>query len=230
MNGPCGAGQHSIRAAIFDFDGLILDTEWPEYQSVSEVYAEHGMELVLEEWQAIVGTADHPHWSEMLADALGRPLEDVDAIVERRRERHHDLIADQELLPGVIELLDEAADLRLPTGVASSSSSDWVEGHLDRLGLLERFDVVRCRDHVERAKPAPDLYVAVVDALEARPDEAVAFEDSAHGVAAARAAGLWCVAVPNEVTRTLDFGDAHLLVASLEEVSLRDLATVGFAP
>ena len=213
-----------MRAAVFDFDGLILDTEWPEYLSVSEMWAEHGVELVLEDWQEIVGTADHPHWSEMLVTALGRPIDDLDAVIERRRVRHHELIAAQSLLPGVIELLDEAGELGWRTGVASSSSAEWVEGHLGRLGLLERFDVVRCRDHVERAKPAPDLYQAVVDGLGVTPEEAVAFEDSAHGVAAARGAGLWCVAVPNDVTRTLDFSDAHLLAASLEEVSLRDLA------
>ncbi|OWY61768.1 hypothetical protein B7486_62040, partial [cyanobacterium TDX16] len=116
-------------AIVFDFDGLILDTEWPEFRSVAEVYGEHGLELVLEEWQEVVGTADHPHWTEMLQSALGEPIDDIDGLRLRRLEHHHGLIALEEVRPGVVALLEQASEAGVRLGVASSSPRDWVEGH-----------------------------------------------------------------------------------------------------
>ncbi len=130
------------------------------------------------------------------------------------------LIAEQEILPGVVSLLREAAVAGVPVGVASSSSEEWVAGHLERLGVLHHFEVVRCRDHVERAKPSPDLFLAALAALGADPQRSVALEDSHHGCSAAKAAGLACVVVPNDVTRGAEFAHADLVVESLDEVSL----------
>lgn len=212
----------NLDALIFDFDGLILDTEWPEFATVRDEFAHHGVELVLEDWQGIVGRADHRHWFDWLEEETGRALE-RDVVVERRRQRHHALIAEQEILPGVISLLREAAVAGVPVGVASSSSEEWVAGHLERLGVLHHFEVVRCRDHVERAKPSPDLFLAALAALGADPQRSVALEDSHHGCSAAKAAGLVCVVVPNDVTRGAEFAHADLVVESLDEVSLADL-------
>lgn len=213
----------AIDALVFDFDGLILDTEWPEFSTVRAEFEAHGVVLELESWQQIVGRADQPHWFDRLQSEVGRPL-DRDLVIERRRLRHHALISDESLRPGVEQLLDEAASAGVPTGVASSSSVDWVEGHLDRLGLLSRFDVVRCRDHVQQAKPSPDLFLAAVVAIGAEPARSVALEDSHHGCSAAKAAGMACVVVPNDVTRTQSFDHADLVVDSLADVSLRSLS------
>jgi HAD superfamily hydrolase (TIGR01509 family) len=212
----------SIDALIFDFDGLILDTEWPEFSTVREEFASHGVTLDLEDWQQIVGRADHPHWFDWLQAEVGTPLDRTE-VVDRRRRRHHALIADEVVRPGVVALLDEALDAGIPVGVASSSSTDWVEGHLDRLGLLSRFAAVRCRDHVERAKPHPDLFAAALGAVGADPSRSVALEDSFHGCSAAKAAGMVCVVVPNEVTRSQSFDHADLVVDSLLDVSLQRL-------
>jgi putative hydrolase of the HAD superfamily len=144
--------------------------------------------------------------------------------VERRRLRHHALIAEQEVRPGVLALIDDAFAAGIPVGVASSSDTTWVEGHLDRLGLLERFTVVRCRDHVARAKPHPDLFAAALAAVDASPAQSVAFEDSYHGCSAAKAAGMHCVVVPNDVTRSQEFDHADLVVESLADVSLDRLS------
>ena len=107
--------------------------------------------------------------------------------------------------------------------VASSSSLGWVEGHLVRLGLREHFTGIRCRDHVKRTKPDPDVYLAALEHLGLRPSEAIAIEDSPHGVSAAKAAGLVCVAVPNEVTRPLDFSHADLVIESFEALTLDEV-------
>jgi len=209
----------SIDALIFDFDGLILDTEWPEFSTVREEFATHGVTLKLDDWQQIVGRADHPHWFDWLQAEVTSPL-DRAVVVDRRRRRHHALIAAEVVRPGVVDLLDAALDSGIPVGVASSSSAEWVEGHLDRLGLLSRFNAVRCRDHVDRAKPHPDLFTAALAAVEADPARSIAFEDSHHGCSAAKAAGMVCVVVPNDVTRSQGFHHADLVVDSLLDVSL----------
>jgi putative hydrolase of the HAD superfamily len=130
------------------------------------------------------------------------------------------LLGDLAPLPGVVERLQEAASRGLPLAVASSSGRDWVEGHLGRLGLRDHFAQLRCKEDVPRVKPDPALYRAAAAALGVAPGEALAFEDSPNGTAAARAAGMACVAVPGPMTAGLDFAGAALRMASLAERSL----------
>lgn len=208
----------TVQALVFDFDGLILDTETPEYETVADEFAAHGLDLPLEQWQQIVGRADTPHWLDRLEQELGGPVPDREAVLERRRAEHRRRIASQRVLVGVVELLEAAGARGVPVAVASSSPSDWVEPHLERLALRHHIAVVRCRDHVARAKPWPDLYLAALDHLGVRADRSVAFEDSHHGSSAAKAAGLACVVAPNGVTAGQDFSHADLVVGSLAEV------------
>src|SRR5512135_1748300 len=153
-----------FKAIIFDFDGLILDTEGPVYRSWVEVYEAHGEELPFERWVRIVGsTSVEFHPQHHLEERLGRPL--PQEVLDRRVSRRTEMVLAEKVLPGVVELVEEARSAGLKLGVASSSTSDWVRGHLARLDILDRFDCIRCRDEVARAKPEPDLYVAVLDCL-----------------------------------------------------------------
>jgi beta-phosphoglucomutase-like phosphatase (HAD superfamily) len=111
----------------------------------------------------------------------------------------------------------------LKVGLASSSSCTWVEGHLQRLGLRTFFDSVHAKDDVQLTKPDPALYRSAVEALGVAPDEALAFEDSRNGIIAAKEAGLYCVAVPNTLTRRTDISQADITLDSLSELSLEDL-------
>jgi HAD superfamily hydrolase (TIGR01509 family) len=211
-----------IRAIVFDFDGLILDTEEPVYRSWQEVYAAHGEELPFERWVQIVGsTTAGFHPQHHLEERLGRPL--PQEVLDRRIGRRTEMILAEDLLPGVSDRLDEARAMGLKLGVASSSTQDWVRGHLARLGILDRFECIRCRDDVEQAKPAPDLYVAVLACLGVEAAEAVAIEDSPNGVAAAKSAGMRCVAIPNSITGQLDLSQADLVLDSLADVTLGGL-------
>jgi HAD superfamily hydrolase (TIGR01509 family) len=211
-----------IRALVFDFDGLILDTEEPIYRSWLEVYEAHGEELPFERWVQIVGsTTAGFHPQHHLEDRLGRPL--PKEVLERRMSRRTEMILANKVLPGIAEHLEEARAMALKIGVASSSTTDWVKGHLARLGILESFDCVRCRDDVANAKPSPDLYLAVLDCLGVLASEAIAIEDSPNGVLAAKRAGMRCVAIPNSITAELDLGQADVLLGSLAEVTLAEL-------
>jgi HAD superfamily hydrolase (TIGR01509 family) len=211
-----------IRALIFDFDGLILDTEEPVYRSWLEVYEAHGEELPFERWVQIVGsttTGFHPQ--HHLEERLGRSL--PKEVLDRRVGRRTELVLAQNLLPGIVEHLEAAKAMGLKLGVASSSTGDWVRGHLARLGILDRFDCLRCRDDVAKAKPEPDLYVAVLECLAVVAPEAIAVEDSPNGVMAAKRAGLRCVAIPNSITARLDLSQADVLLGSLADVTLAEL-------
>ena len=211
-----------IRAIVFDFDGLILDTEEPVYRSWVEVYEAHGQTLPFERWVQIVGsTTTEFHPQRHLEERLGRPLSQE--VTDRRIGRRTEMILAQQVLPGILQYIDDATSLGLKLGVASSSTRDWVRGHLERLGILGRFGCVRCRDDVNNAKPAPDLYLAVLDCLGVSPSEALSIEGSPNGVIAAKRAGMLCVAIPNSITATLDLSRADLVLRSLSDVPLRDL-------
>src|SRR5439155_18286873 len=158
------------------------------------IYEEHGKELPFEIWLEAIGTADHDFDPMVhLEELLGRSL-DREPLQRRRKLFRDSILHAQEVLPGVRDCIADATRLGLRLGIASSSSRDWVNGHLERLGVRSHWDVIRCSDDVPRTKPEPDLYLAVVEALGIRPDEAVALEDSHNGVLAAKAAGLRCVA------------------------------------
>lgn len=211
-----------LRAVIFDFDGLVLETEEPIYLAHAEVYREHGHELDLDFWRTTVGTDTFDPDAD-LESRLGRPL-DRAAVEAARRRRTQELLAGREVLPGVLDLRDRVRAAGLKLGIASSSSRAWVLGHLRRLGIAEGWDCVICREDAELAKPDPGLYRAALDCLGVEAGEAVAIEDSGHGVTAAGAAGIACLVVPSVMTAGADFSAAHRVAESLAEISLEDLA------
>lgn len=171
----------------------------------------------------MVGTVstEADHFARLEAQ-IGTLL-DRQTLGPQRRQRESELIQNQPILPGVQAYLAEARQLGLKIGMASSSPCQWVMGHLQRLDLLKYFDSIRARDDVERVKPDPELFLAVLADLGAEPQEAVAFEDSPYGVQAAKAAGLLCVVVPNPITRQYSLAQADLRQESLAETPLSSL-------
>lgn len=213
-----------IKALIFDFDGLILDTEMPDFESWQAVYRLYGCELPLEKWALIIGgTGASDFDPHTYLEELGGQSLDRDAVWISRRKHYLDSVSEQPILPGVLDYLDEAERRGLRLGVASSSPENWVRGHLTRLGLLERFHSVKTADDVRKTKPDPELFTAVLDELSIKSDEGIVFEDSPNGVLAAKRAGLYCVAVPNPLTAQLELNGADMQLSSLAELSLGDL-------
>lgn len=201
-----------MRALIFDFDGLLVDTEASAFHAWRQVLAGYGADLPLPAWQAVIGGQSSV--AAVLAHleaAIGAV--DRDAVVARWREKHLTEAARLPLRDGVGEFLEAARAVGLRLAVASGATRDWVSEHLERVGVSGHFAVVSALDG-HRPKPAPDVYLAALDALGVPASDAVAFEDSPTGVAAAVAAGLRCVAVPNEVTSGLAFPGAERVVGS----------------
>lgn len=213
----------SLRAAIFDFDGLILPTEEAEFEAWNRVYAEHGQKLGWDEWSVCIGTAYAFDAVEHLSGLIGRRLDPV-ATQAKRRAINDELNRRTAILPGVLDRLAEGRTLGLKLAIASSSEGPWVETHLADRGLRHWFDAVIVRTAAIPAKPKPDLYLLALAALGVRAGEAVAFEDSMNGIAAAKAAGIFTVAVPNSMTEKLDLSAADLRVNSLADVTFADLA------
>jgi HAD superfamily hydrolase (TIGR01509 family) len=208
---------------IFDFDGLILDTETAAFQTWTEIYKSHGTELPLSEWAVCIGTSNHAFdVYAHLESRVGRAL-DREELKQRYGKRTKELVRDLKPRPGVVEYLNEAYQQRIALALASSSHQDWVMDHLSRLDLADRFHSIRCADDVEHVKPHPELYQLTLTTMGVKPHRALAFEDSPNGVKAAKAAGVFCVAVPNSVTRNLPLDHADDRLESMADISLRDL-------
>jgi len=198
-----------VRAFLFDFDGLILDTELASRAGWELLYREHGHELPADLWATLVGTT-HAPWDPKihLEELVGEQL-DWEALHERRYAHEIALIEAEELRPGIADYLAAARRHDLSRAIVSSSSRRWVDMHLERLEEAVGWDAICTADgDPARAKPAPVLYLEALALLEVEAEEAVAFEDSPNGVLAARAAGVYCVAIPNEVTRELGLEEA----------------------
>jgi HAD superfamily hydrolase (TIGR01509 family) len=211
-----------IRALIFDFDGLILDTETPDFQSWQETYRAYGGSISFAEWARWLGTVGTFDPYAYLEGQLGRPI-DRAAVRAQRRARFDELMEGKQALPGVIETLHEAKRLGLKLGIASSSPREWILRNLGPLGLASTFDSIRGGDDVGRTKPDPAVYCAALEALGVRAEQAIALEDSPNGVRAAKRAGIYCVAVPNALTRQLSFDHADLQIGSLADLPLEQL-------
>jgi len=213
----------SIQGIIFDFDGLICDTESTELHAWEKLYADFGVPFPFEEYQKTIGSVHNdetPLW--LLKELVG----DRFVLAEAREKLHeyhkvHNKIEPMRL--GVLDYLKDAENMGLKIGLASSSPLSWVGFHLDRLGIRGYFDCIRTFDDVHQTKPDPQLFLLTLECLSLAASKTIALEDSINGVMAAKSAGLITIAVPNAVTRRFTFGNADLTISSLEEMPLDEL-------
>ena len=214
---------YPIDAVIFDFDGLILETESPIYVSWQVIYQSLGCTLSFSDWATIIGSddVDFDPMSD-LSSQLGKAL-DGEAILREQRRHERELILELPVMPGVQDYLDAALRLGLRIGLASSSPCDWVEGHLERLGLRAYFERIKASDDVAVTKPDPALYVDVCAALGVESGPRLALEDSPNGAQAAKRAGMYCAVVPNDLTKKLPFPPVDLRLDSLADMPLEEL-------
>jgi HAD superfamily hydrolase (TIGR01509 family) len=215
------------RAFLFDFDGLILDTETASRGGWAWLYEQHGHELPPEKWALMVGTVDGwDIWSnleELVGEPLDRPMWN-----DKRYAHELSLLEAEELRPGIADYLEAAKRLGLKRAIVSSASRKWIDMHLERLERAYGWDAIVTADHdSERAKPRPTLYLEALDELGVTAGEAVAFEDSPNGAAAAKAAGIYVVGIPNEVTKDLGLAEtADLVVDSLADLPPDELLSL----
>ena len=195
-----------IKAIIFDFDGLIFDTETCELKSFQQLYEKYGVTFPEEEWRDMIGTISAYDPYKALAAAIPQTSKN-DFLVERTAI-FEKILEGETVREGVKDYIERAKELGLKVAIASSSSRKWIEKHLRIIELdPSLFDVICTSDDVENVKPDPELYEKVLSHFGIEPAEAIVFEDSANGSLAAIRANIPCVIVPNEVTKGLVFDE-----------------------
>jgi putative hydrolase of the HAD superfamily len=215
-----------IKSLIFDFDGLILDTETAEIRTWQNIYTEYGYPFPQDEFLRTVGGYGISNFDAALhLHDITRGSLDADVVRLRFRNESGAEIRRSPILPGVTDILAEAKRRHMQLAVASSSAHSWVDTHLTRLGLFQKFDKIICRDDVApgRTKPKPDLFLKALEQINVEANEAIVFEDSPNGVEAANAAGLAVVLAPNPTTSRLPFKGNYLKLNSLADWPLADM-------
>jgi HAD superfamily hydrolase (TIGR01509 family) len=214
-----------IKALILDFDGLILETEFCDYEAWRQTLGARGVDFPQSLYSKAIGSSFSDQGVDpyaMLEAQLGRPIDRMTL-----KEEHYvlmcKLVDARPVQPGVETVIEDAKRIGLKLAVASSSPRKWVDNYLGRLGLSAHFDVIKTADDVERVKPDPALFLVALDALGIGPHEAIVFEDSPNGVTAAKRAGIFTVAVPTDMTVSLDLSHADLRVSSLAAMPLEEM-------
>ncbi|MEP7289837.1 MAG: HAD family phosphatase [Chloroflexota bacterium] len=213
----------TVDGLIFDFDGVILDTETPDFEVWQNVYQAHGLELPLDLWitrvGSITGAGFNPqtHFEKMTESSL-------DEAFLKAHEANYLAMCDQlSILPGVEAILSAAKQRGIKLAIASNSVRVWVETRLKQHNLYHYFDCIRTRDDVTQVKPAPELYLSAAACLDLPVERCVAIEDSPTGMNAALAAGMRCIAVPNTITIRLQRPEVTLTLNSLADFNLDQL-------
>lgn len=213
----------AVKGLIFDFDGLIVDTEVPLFNVYRELFNQYGFPYTYKNWWNTIGagpSGDDP--AVDLAELINQP-EKADGFRDFAEKRAKELIKQSPALPGVPEFIQQAHDINLRLAVASSSSRDWVVSFLQHLSLFDYFDFVLTSNDVEKVKPNPELYLLALDKMGISASEAIVFEDSPNGIKAAKAAGIYCVAIPNDITREMPIQIADQIVGSFLDISPNNL-------
>jgi HAD superfamily hydrolase (TIGR01509 family) len=213
----------TIKGLIFDFDGLILDTETPTYLAWQKTFETYGVDLPITVWgECIGGASDSFDAIAYLQDHLTKNL-DREATYHQYEAYLEELMDNEKARPGVNIILKQARDLGVKVSIASSSPKSWVEGHLKKMDLFSEFPIIITSDDSPRVKPEPDLFLMAAERLEIELHEGIVFEDSPNGILAANRAGILCVAVPNSITALLDLSAADLILPRLDSYGLTEL-------
>jgi HAD superfamily hydrolase (TIGR01509 family) len=208
-----------IKAIVFDFDGVILDSERIMYLVMQKMFYRYKVELPLSIWSQAIGT-QHGFDSLAYLEEHAHVKIDKEAFQEERYALFNKLVDEEEVLPGVKSVLNQAKSLGLKVGLATSSKGEWPRKHLGRFGLSDYFMSIKSWDDVQKVKPDPALYIKSLESLGVSPKEAIAIEDSFNGSLAAKRAGMYCIVVPNAVTKQMPFGHVDGCFKSLQDVSL----------
>lgn len=205
-------------AVFFDFDGIILDTEWPIYETLKELFESEGQQLPISTYVQCIGS-DYNTWSpETHLESLTGKTYDWESINPARQLKIRQALENPTPMPGVLSVLKKLKAQNIPTYVVSSSTHHWVDDWLERLGLTEYMQHIICRGDAPKIKPAPDLYLEAIKRSGFCAENCWVIEDSLNGIKAARAAGCRTLAIPNRLTSCLDFSIADQTLNSLAEL------------
>lgn len=212
------------RALILDFDGVIVDSEGIQMQAVNQVLAAYGIRLTEQDWiQRCVGHKTRDFLQVILEGKVD--LDELDRLLAAKSDGYRSLtqqVAPQ-ARPGIVELVEQARMRGYRCGIASATPAADIHDVVSRLGIAACFDRIVSSDAVARPKPAPDVYLHAAALLGVEPARCIVVEDTPTGVAAGRAAGMYCVAFPNRWTVAMDLGQADVLIPVLDHAAIRSI-------
>jgi HAD superfamily hydrolase (TIGR01509 family) len=217
--------KSKIKGVIFDLDGVIISSKMAEYESWRRVFKAYNCNLNIKKWIKII---DNPEGVFDPARILFKECKYNNKVnieeVNRIRGNLYECLRNTLLpFPGIVNFIKECSEKGLLIGLASNGTHEKAKFHLTRLNLMKYFNSIKCRDDVANKKPAPDIYKAVLEYLKIEPGEAIVFEDSPPGILAAKAANIYCVAIPNLITKYLDLKEADKIILKAKSLSLDDL-------
>jgi HAD superfamily hydrolase (TIGR01509 family) len=214
-----------LAAVVFDFDGIILDSETSDFESHRRIYERCGVALTADEWCDQIGLWAEGHDERWFLQLRARSSHAPErAAYHAERRRIFDEVVSGAPMRGIRELLTELAAAGVPSAIASTSPASWVVPETERIGVRSLFGAIVTGDEVARRKPAPDVYLEAARRLGVDPARSIAIEDSGPGIAAGRAAGMKTVAIPHRLTERHDLSGADLRVAHAGELTLARLA------
>ncbi|MBN1601865.1 MAG: HAD family phosphatase [Chitinispirillaceae bacterium] len=217
-----------LDAVVFDFDGVVIDTETARYEVWKKIFEEYGQVLPREIWVKSIGRSEYVvNPCDLLRGITGRDI-DVDQLWLYQKKMEDRYIAGKPLTAGLVERLNEVKAAGARIAIASSASRRYVEKHLKDRDIFGYFDTLVCRDDVIKHKPDPEPYRNAVESLGAELSFSLAVEDSPAGIESAVSAGLFCVAIAGNMTREMNLSRAHCIVDSLDDITFTSIAERNF--
>jgi HAD superfamily hydrolase (TIGR01509 family) len=208
-----------LRLVIFDMDGLMVDSEGAQRTAMNSALAPSGVSIGEAEWRGMIGRRAR----EILADLREQHgiTAGVEELLDAKDRAYRAAIRSHVTpMPGLYELVEKCKGAGVAMAVASSSGIEDVRAVVQALRLEDAFSILVSGDDVSRGKPDPEIFLVTARRMKVEPRYCVVLEDTAHGVQAARRAGMMCVAVPNSFTEGQDFSRAGMVVASLLDLDI----------
>jgi len=209
--------NHKIKAILFDMDGVIVDSEPLHFEAHKKALAQFGIELTLEDYMKFGVSAGDEALYEKMSELFG-VLINKSEISKIKKQFYREIFNEKgKMIPGVLEAL-RTFSKKYKLAVVSSGSMNAIEFVLEKLDIKNYFNLIVCGEDAKRAKPFPDLYLKAIELLSLEKESCVAIEDSETGIAAAKDAGIKCIAIPNEFTKNQDVSRADMILSSIKEV------------
>jgi HAD superfamily hydrolase (TIGR01509 family) len=215
------------KIAIFDMDGVIIDTE-PIYMDIDrKIFKSLGIDVTAEEQHSFVGIGADRKWTTIMSKcSMDISLEEL--MFRGREEKFQQLKAIEELeaIPGIEQLLKSLKTLGVKVCMGSSSPRRSIELILSRLNLMKYFDFIVSGEDVVHGKPAPDIFLKSAQKFDIAPSKCTVVEDSANGACAAKIAGMKCVGFKNASSGNQDLSKTDLTIDCFSEDNINKIVSL----
>lgn len=209
-----------MRAVIFDMDGVLIDSEPMHLEVEQKMLSSLGINISEDEMTEFIGTASQQMWETLINRYdLKQSIDELHGVLTRFKTKYFREEA-LEPIAGIVELLNGFKQNGLKLAVASSSPEEHIHIILEKLNIREFFQIVVSGDHVKVSKPEPEIFLLAAEKLGVKPGECVVIEDSTHGVSAAKAAGMTCIAFDNPNSLNQCYDKADKIVEKMDEINI----------